>query len=435
MTLLAHLAVVAAAIALGARTGGVGMGLWGAAGLALLAAAGVAPTAPPVDVMLVVLAVVTAASALDAAGGTDLLVRLAERLIRARPRAVTFVAPLVTWSFTFVAGTGHVVYPLLPVIAATALKAGIRPERPMAVAAIASQQAITASPVSAAMAAMVALLADGDAPWGLGRILLVAVPSSLAGVLAAAAVSSRLGRELADDPLYRERVAAGLVEPPESAALPTPAPGAGRAVAIFLASVIAVVASGAFPALRTPPGSTPVPMPVAIEIVMLAAAALLLAATGTPAEAVTRTPTMRAGLVALVAIFGLAWLGDSVVRHHEATLVPGIAAWTEKAPWTFGIGLFLASILLYSQAATTKALVPLGLALGITPATLVALFPAVNGYFFVPVYGSLVAAVSFDRSGTTRIGRFVLDHSFMIPGLVATATAVATGLCLVRAIG
>lgn len=434
MSLAAHLAVVAAAILLGARTGGVGMGLWGAAGLLVLAACGVVPTAPPVDVMLVVLAVVTAASALEAAGGTDLLVRLADRAIRARPRAVTIVAPLVTWLFTFVAGTGHVVYPLYPVIAATALKAGIRPERPMAVAAIASQQAITASPVSAAMAALVALLADGPSPWGLGRILLVAVPASLAGVLAAALVSSRLGRELDDDPVYRERLAAGLVAAP-SAELPAPPPGAGIAVAVFLAAVGAVVAAGAFPLLRTPPGAAPVPMPVAIEIGMLAAGAIMLLLTGTPADAVTRTATMRSGLVALVAIFGLAWLGDSVVRHHEAAILPAIGAWTSSAPWTFGIGLFLASMLLYSQAATTKALFPLGLALGIAPATLVALFPAVNGYFFIPVYGSLVAAVTFDRSGTTRIGRFVLDHSFMIPGLVATVTAVAVGLALRPLVG
>jgi len=430
MTILLHLAVVAAAIIAGARSGGVGMGMWGGAGLLVLSALGVAPTTPPVDVMLVVLAVITAAAALDAAGGIDVLVRVAERVIRARPRAVTFVAPLVTWTFTFVAGTGHVVYPLLPVIAETALRAGIRPERPMGIAAIASQQAITASPVSAAMAAMIAILAPVDPSWGLGRILLVAVPASLAGVLAGALVSSFVGQELDRDPVYRARLAAGLLVDPAAAPLPAPRPGAGRAVAVFLAAVAAVVAAGALPALRTPPGGSPVPMPVAIEIVMLAAAALILGLSGTPAQRVPGTTTMHCGVVALVAIFGLAWLGDSLVRHHEATLVPALGRQVAAAPWTFAFGLFVGSILLYSQAATTKALVPVGLSLGIPPATLVALFPAVNGYFFIPVYGSLVAAVTFDRSGTTRIGRWIVDHSFMVPGIVSTATAVAVGLLL-----
>ena len=274
-----------------------------------------------------------------------------------------------------------------------------------------------------------------DGSWGLGRILLVAVPASLVGVLAGAAVASCMGRDLDDDPAYRARIAAGLLADPASAPIPAAREGATRAVAVFLGAVAAVVAAGALPILRTPPGGSALPMPVTIEIVMLAAAAAILAVTGTPAERVPGTTTMHCGLVALVAIFGLAWLGDSVVRHHEAALLPAIGAWTRTAPWTFGIGLFAASILLYSQAATTKALMPLGLALGIAPATLVALFPAVNGYFFIPVYGSLVAAVTFDRSGTTHLGRFVLDHSFMLPGLAATTAAVATGLSIVRLLG
>lgn len=428
--------VVAAALTLGSRTGGVGLGLWGAVGLLVLTACfGVVPTAPPVDVLLIVLTVITAASVLEAAGGTEVLVGVAERVIRAHPRQVTLVAPLTTWCFTFVAGTGHVVYPLLPVIYETAHRSRIRPERPMAVAAIASQQAITASPVSAATAAMIALFADqGLTDWGLPQILLVAVPSSLVGVVAAALVSMVVGRELDDDPVYLARVAAGLVSPPDHASARRPATAGGRrAVGIFLGAVGLIVLLGTFPGLRTPPGAAEaVPMPAAIEIVMLAAAALMLAVTAVKAEEVTRMATMRAGLVAVVAIFGLAWLGDSVVAHHKAAILPAIARWTEAAPWTFGIGLFLASVLLYSQAATTRALMPLGLSLGIAPPQLVALFPAVNGYFLIPAYGSLIAAMTFDRSGTTRIGPYLVDHSFMIPGLVATVTAVATGMLLVR---
>ena len=305
----------------------------------------------------------------------------------------------------------------------------------MAVAAIASQQAITASPVSAATAAMIALFAEqGQAGWGLPQILFICVPSSLLGVVAAAAVSMFVGRDLEDDPDYQARLAAGLVLPPDGGPDRPPATAAGRrAVGIFLAAVGLVVILGSFPSLRQPRGAgEPVPMPVAIEIVMLSAAAVMLAATGVKPDDVTRTPTLRAGLVAVVAIFGLAWLGDSFVAHHKATILPAIARWTAAAPWTFGIGLFLTSVLLYSQAATTRALMPLGLSLGIAPPQLIALFPAVNGYFLIPATGSLIAAMTFDRSGTTRIGKYLVNHSFMMPGLVATVTAVATGMLLGR---
>ena len=431
-----QLLVVAMAIWIGARTGGIGLGLWGAVGLLILSACfGVVPTAPPVDVLLIVLAVITAASVLEAAGGTEVLVGIAERVIRAHPRQVTLVAPLTTWCFTFVAGTGHVVYPLLPVIYETAHRSRIRPERPMAVAAIASQQAITASPVSAATAAMIALFSEhGLSGWGLPQILIICVPSSLAGVVAAAVVSMFVGRDLEDDPDYQARLAAGLVMPPDGGPERPTATAAGRrAVGIFLAAVGLIILLGTLPGLRTPPGAAEaVPMPVAIEIVMLSAAGVMLAVTGVKPEEVTRMATLRAGVVAVVAIFGLAWLGDSFVAHNKATILPAIARWTEAAPWTFGIGLFLTSVLLYSQAATTRALMPLGLSLGIAPAQLIALFPAVNGYFLIPATGSLIAAMTFDRSGTTRIGNYLVNHSFMIPGVVATVTAVATGMLLAR---
>jgi anaerobic C4-dicarboxylate transporter DcuA len=431
-----QLLVVAMAIWIGARTGGIGLGLWGAVGLLVLSACfGVVPTAPPVDVLLIVLAVITAASVLEAAGGTEVLVGIAERVIRAHPRQVTLVAPLTTWCFTFVAGTGHVVYPLLPVIYETAHRSRVRPERPMAVAAIASQQAITASPVSAATAAMIALFSEhGLSGWGLPQILIICVPSSLAGVVAAAVVSMFVGRDLEDDPDYQARLAAGLVMPPDGGPERPTATAAGRrAVGIFLAAVGLIILLGTLPGLRTPPGAAEaVPMPVAIELVMLSAAGVMLAVTGVTPEEVTRMATLRAGVVAVVAIFGLAWLGDSFVAHNKATILPAIARWTEAAPWTFGIGLFLTSVLLYSQAATTRALMPLGLSLGIAPAQLIALFPAVNGYFLIPATGSLIAAMTFDRSGTTRIGNYLVNHSFMIPGVVATVTAVATGMLLAR---
>ena len=430
--------VVLAAIWMGARSSGVGLGLWGAVGLLLLVVGfGVNPTSPPVDVMLIILAVIMAASVMDAAGGIDFLVRIAERIIRANPKYVTIVAPLTTWSFTFVAGTGHIVYPLLPVIYETAHQSGVRPERPMAVATIASQQAITASPVAAATAAMIGLFSEkGLTQWGLPQIMMICVPATLVGVLAAATVSMFLGKDLKHDVVYQERLAAGLIPPPTSIAERPPlTPAAKRSAMIFLAGVALVVLFGFFPALRQLPGATaPLAMPLVIEIVMLAVAALMLLVTKVAVDDVPKTPTLRAGVVAVIGIFGLAWMGDSFIAANKDVIVPAISAMTEAAPWTFALGLFGASVLLYSQAATTRALMPLGIALGIPPQYLIAVFPSVNGYFFIPTYGSLIAAINFDLSGTTKIGKYVLNHSFMIPGLIATSVAVFTGLVLAKLI-
>jgi anaerobic C4-dicarboxylate transporter DcuA len=376
-----------------------------------------------------------AASVMDAAGGIDFLVRIAERVIRANPRYVTIVAPLTTWSFTFVAGTGHIVYPLLPVIYETSHQAGIRPERPMAVATIASQQAITASPVAAATAAMIGLFSEkGLTQWGLPQIMTICVPATLTGVLVAAVVSMFIGKDLADDPDYQARVRSGAVPAPASAAARPPlAPAATRSAYIFLAGVALVVVFGFFPVLRTLPGAKEaLGMPVVIEIVMLAVGAILLLVTGVKVDEVPKTPTLRAGVVAVIGIFGLAWLGDSYIAANKDVIVPAIGEMTKAAPWTFTLGLFFASVLLYSQAATTRALMPLGMALGIPPQFLIGAFPSVNGYFFIPTYGSLIAAINFDLSGTTRIGRYILNHSFMIPGLVASFVAVFTGLALAK---
>jgi len=428
--------VVLAAIWMGARSSGVGLGLWGAVGLlVLMVGFGVNPTSPPIDVMLIILAVIMAASVMDASGGIDFLVRIAERVIRANPKYVTIVAPLTTWAFTFVAGTGHIVYPLLPVIYETAHQNGIRPERPMAIATIASQQAITASPVAAATAAMIGLFSEkGLTQWGLPQILMICVPSTLLGVLVASIVSMFLGKDLKDDPEYQARLKSGAIPAPKAAAERPPLkPAATRSAMIFLVGVALVVLFGFFPELRQLPGAkAPLGMPVVIEIVMLSVAAVMLVATKVPVDEVPKTPTLRSGVVAVIGIFGLAWLGDSFIGANQDVIVPAIGGMTKAAPWTFVLGLFFASVLLYSQAATTRALMPLGLALGIHPQFLIGAFPSVNGYFFIPTYGTLIAAINFDLSGTTKIGKYIVNHSFMIPGLIATFVAVFTGLLIAK---
>jgi anaerobic C4-dicarboxylate transporter DcuA len=438
VSIVLQFVVVLAAIWMGARSSGVGLGLWGAVGLLVLVVGfGVTPTSPPIDVMLIILAVIMAASVMDAAGGIDFLVRIAERVIRANPKYVTIVAPLTTWTFTFLAGTGHIVYPLLPVIYETSHQSGIRPERPMAIATIASQQAVTASPVAAATAAMIGLFSEkGLTQWGLPQILMICVPATLVGVIVAAIVSMFVGKDLKDDPEYQARLKAGKIPAPKAATERPPLkPAAKASAALFLIGVGLVVVFGFFPALRQLHGAkAPLGMPVVIEIVMLSVAAVMLVVTKVNVDDVPKTQTLRSGVVAVIGIFGLAWLGDSFIAAHQDVIVPAISRMTEAAPWTFAIGLFAASVLLYSQAATTRALMPLGLALGIPPQFLIGAFPSVNGYFFIPTYGSLIAAINFDLSGTTKIGRYVLNHSFMIPGLVATFVAVLTGLVIARII-
>ncbi len=438
LSIFMQFVVVLAAIWMGSRYSGVGLGLWGAVGLLILVVAfGVSPTSPPIDVMLIILAVIMAASVMDAAGGIDFLVRIAERIIRANPKYVTIVAPLTTWSFTFVAGTGHIVYPLLPVIYETAHQNGIRPERPMAIATIASQQAITASPVAAATAAMIGLFSQkGLTEWGLPQILMVCVPATLTGVVAGALVSMFLGKDLKDDPEYQARLASGAIPAPVSAAARPPLKASASTSAyLFLCGVALVVFFGFFPEFRKIPGAKDaLGMPIVIEIVMMSIAAIMLLATKVDVDDIPKTATLRAGVVAVIGIFGLAWLGDSFIAANKNVIVPAIGDMAKAAPWTFAFGLFFASVLLYSQAATTRALMPLGMTLGIPPQFLIAMFPSVNGYFFIPTYGSLIAAINFDLAGTTKIGKYVLNHSFMIPGLVSTSVAVFVGLMIAKVI-
>jgi anaerobic C4-dicarboxylate transporter DcuA len=275
---------------------------------------------------------------------------------------------------------------------------------------------------------------------GLVQILLICVPSTLLSVIAAAFVQLRVGKELKDDPEYQRRLKSGEVTPPSgqgaagtTASVPLK-PGAKASAFIFFGGVLLVVLAGIFPALRTVPGKAAAPvvvgMPIAIAIVMLAAAALILAVTRAPAAEVPKCKTCQSGVTAIIGILGLAWLGDTFINANEETIIGGLSSMAKAAPWTFAIGLFIASMLLYSQAATARALMPLGLSLGIKPAALVGMFPAVNGYFFIPNYGTIIATIQFDRSGTTRIGKYLLNHSFMLPGLITTSGGVGLGLLI-----
>lgn len=429
--MLIQLLFVLAAIVVGARLGGIGLGVMGGVGMAVLVFFfGLEPTSPPIDVMLMIAAVISAASAMQAAGGLDYLVRLAEKLLRKNPSQITIVSPLVTYAFTFLAGTGHVAYSVMPVISEVARETKVRPERPLGIAVIASQQAITASPISAATVALLGMLAGFDIT--LFDILKISIPATLVGVLAGALLSKRVGKELIDDPEYQRRVKEGLIKENSLQFNKIKSMAKARlSVILFLIATAAIVVFGSVPSLRPAFDGTPINMPALIEIIMLTTCAIILLLTRTDGIAPTRGSVFIAGMQAVIAIFGIAWMGDTFINGNIAELTSSIKGIVTEMPWLFALALFIMSILLYSQAATVRAIMPLGIALGISPMMLIALFPAVNGYFVIPNYPTIVAAINFDTTGTTRIGRWILNHSFMMPGLVATAVAIATGLLLI----
>lgn len=430
-----QLLFVLLAIIVGARVGGIGLGVFGGLGLAVLTFIfGLEPTTPPIDVMLMIVAVIAAAGCMQATGGLDLMVKWAEKILRRHPQRITLLSPLVTYLFTFFAGTGHVAYSVLPVIAEVARETGIRPERPMGIAVIASQQAITASPISAATVALLSMLAGYDIT--LFDILKISIPCTLVGVLVGALYSMRVGKELKDDPVYQARLKSGELSGANYCTAEVANPGkALTSVLLFLGATVGIVLFGSIDSLRpsfqTSEGVVVMQMAHIIEVLMLSVAALILLLTGTSGMKAAKSSVFNAGMQAVVAIFGIAWMGDTFISGNIAVIKENIFGLVTDMPWLFGIALFVMSILLFSQAATIRALLPLGMALGISPYMLIALFPAVNGYFFIPNYPTVVAAINFDTTGTTRIGKYVLNHSFMMPGLISTIVAVGLGILAV----
>ncbi|CAM3933551.1 anaerobic C4-dicarboxylate transporter family protein [Alkalicoccus chagannorensis] len=427
-------AIVLLAILVGARIGGIGLGVMGGVGLALLTFGfGLEPTSPPIDVMLMIVAVITAAGAMQASGGMNYLIGIAEKMLRKNPQRITFMAPAVTYFFTFFAGTGHVAYTLLPVISEVAQESKVRPERPMSIAVIASQQAITASPISAATVALLALLAPFDIT--LFQILAVTIPATFLAVMISALAISRRGPELEKDPEYLRRVENGL-RPAASAQDDIKVTATSKfSVWLFLSAALVIVLLGSIPELRpafeADGEMEALSMPHTIQIIMLTVAAIIILLSRVNVNELVEGSVFRAGIVAVVAIFGIAWMGDTFFQANMDTIEPAVEGMVETAPWIFALALFVMSIFLNSQAATVSALMPLAIGIGINPLFLIAMFPAVNGYFFFPNYGPILAAVNFDRTGTTRIGSYVFNHSFMVPGLIAITGAVALGFAFV----
>lgn len=434
-----ELTILLACILVGARMGGIALGTVAGIGLVIFVFFfGLPPGGPPGVVIGMIIAVITALATLQAAGGLDYLVSVAEKVMRRKPQYITFVAPVVTYILIFASGTTHVIYALLPVIAEVSRKAGIRPERPLSISVIAGFQGVVASPISAATVAVIGFLTVEGV--SLPRLLAVTIPSTFLAVLIGALSVAWRGKNLAEDEEYQKRLASGAVKAPEtSVVLEGKALGYARgSTFLFLAGIVAVVLIGMFPDLRPvyeviDSGSIEtdqVDMGMAIMIVMIAISGLTMILFKASPEVAIKGTIMRSGITAIVSIIGVSWLGSSFFEGNREIIVGGIADLIKVYPWTFAAGMFLLSTMLFSAAATVAILMPVGLALGIPAALLVAFYPAANAVFFLPTYGTLLAAVSFDQTGTTRIGRFLLNHSFMLPGLVTIISAIIIGVAL-----
>lgn len=440
--ILLQFTIVLALIFKGARVGGIGLGIYGMVGVFILVFLfGLKPGNLPIDVMLIIVSVITAAATLQAAGGLDYLVGLAARFLRRHPTHITYFGPLTTWIFCLVAGTAHTSYSLLPIISEVATNSKIRPERPLSVSAIAASLGITGSPVSAATAAVISTDLLGGAGIELKDILIVCIPASLMAILVAAFIQNHIGKELDEDETYRERVRQGVINPERDRYLidemiKNPSPRAKYAVLAFLLGVFLVVLFGSAPSLRPSfliGGELHrISMPETIEIIMMAISALILWVGKANVQDAVRGNVFGAGMNAMVAIFGIAWMGDTFFNGNLDFFKGHIANIVTQYPFLFAIALFVMSIMLFSQAATVRTLYPLGMGLGISPLALVAMFPAVNGYFFLPNYPTEVAAINFDRTGSTRIGRFVVNHSFQLAGFITTFVSIGIGYLIIQ---
>jgi anaerobic C4-dicarboxylate transporter DcuA len=434
-----ELVILLACILIGARVGGMALGTVAGIGLAIFVFVfGLPPGGPPQTVLGMIIAVITALATMQAAGGLDYLVSVAERLMRKRPQYITFVAPIVTYILVLASGTTHVIYALLPVIAEVSRGGKVRPERPLSISVIAGFQGVIASPISAATVAMLGfLLAQGVS---LPRMLAITIPSTFLGVIIGSLSVAWRGKNLEDDPEYQTRLASGKVKDAERT---TSVDGknltrARGSMLFFLLGIILVVLIGIFPNLRpvyevTGNGVTEtdqVSMGMAIMIVMIAIAGLIMIVFKASPEVALKGTIMRSGITAIICILGISWLGSSFFEGNRSFIVGGISHVVQLYPWMFAIGMFILSTMLFSQAATVAILMPVGVALKLPAATLVALYPAANGIFFLPTYGTLLAAVSFDQTGTTKIGKYLLNHSFMQPGLVTIISTIVIALLL-----
>jgi len=445
MDMLLGFIVLLVCLIVGVRHGGLGLAVISGIGLVIYTFGfGYQPGKPPVDVMLIILAVVTCAGFLQTSGGLTVMLKYAEKFLRNNPKHITILAPVTTWFLTVLCGTGHVVYTMFPIIYDISIKQNIRPERPMAVSSVASQMGVSASPVSVAVVSIVGFMAAAGQNYSLLQILSISVPATLFGVLCAAFYSYRRGRDLEKDEAFQEMIKDpeqkeyiyGDNETLQGRELPS---SYYHATGIFLIGIICIAILGNFPDLlphfpNAKGKMAAISMTTVIQMVMLFVSALILFACKTKAKEVGNSQVFRAGIVALVSVYGVAWMADTYFASHMGVLKTFLGSVVTQHPWTYGLVLFFTSKLVNSQGAAVAIVMPMALGLGMDPVMVMSFLPACYGYFFLPTYPSDLACIGFDRSGTTRIGKFVLNHSFMLPGLIGVICACGMSFVIAHAI-
>jgi len=458
--------VLLACLFIGVRKGGLGLAVVSGIGLIFfIFVMGLPPGKPPVDVMLTIMAVVTCSAFLQASKGLDVMLKYAEMFLRSKPKYVTILAPITTWFLAILCGTGHVVYTMFPIIYDIAIKQNIRPERPMAAASIASQMGVCASPASVAVVSVVAILAATPHPFGVMQILAISIPATFIGVLAAGLWSLNRGKDLDKDPEFLAKIADpemkayiyGTPVPTTAAAtltadqamalerqdnsnsllnkeLPS---SAYKAAGIFLLGIAVIAVFGSFPKLlpHFPDAKgvlKPMSMTPTIQLLMLTIATAIMAIAKVKVADVANGSVFKSGMVAIVSVYGVAWMADTYFGAYLPNMKQTLSDIVLQYPWMYAVVLFLVSKLINSQAAAVTVVVPMALTVGVDPLLIVSFMPAAYGYFILPTYPSDLACIGFDRSGTTRIGKYVINHSFLMPGLIGVSTGCLVGYLLVK---
>ena len=470
-----ELLIVLLALYLGSKYGSLALGAIAGLGLAILVFDhGLRPGTPPTDVIYIIVAAVTCAGILQASGGMDWMIQIAEKMLRKHPQHITFLAPISTFLLTILVGTGHVMYTLMPIITDVAIKKGIRPERPCAIASVASMIAIICSPISAAVVAFSTISALHGFNISIPQIVAVTIPSCFIGIMVAAAWSTRRGLDLDKDPEFQARIADPVqhdfIYGNTNTVLNKHIDKKSKyAVYIFLTAVVAIVilafAQQILPAYEQvvavegakdvvlPTGKTVSPanlaaagivmqgvtvksmvtikMYLVIQIILISAAALMIIVCGAKPKNAVADNVWQSGMIAVVAIYGIAWLSNTFFNAHMDDVQALLGSMVEEYKWTIALMFFIFSVLINSQGAVIVSLLPVAYALGIPGWVLLGVLPCAYGYFFIPNYPTDIATVNMDRSGTTKIGKYVFNHSFMIPGLISVA--VSTVICYLLA--
>ncbi|CAM3621353.1 anaerobic C4-dicarboxylate transporter [Parendozoicomonas haliclonae] len=427
---LVHLAIVLASIWLAAKVGSIAVGLAGGLGMIFMTLVlGVQPGSPPIDVMMIIMAVIAAASTMQAAGGTDYLIDISAKILKRNPRRITYVAPVIAWFMTFISGTGYTVFSILPVVSEVAKRSGVRPSRPLSMAVVASQLAISASPISAAMAALLASIE----PLGVSflQIMAICVPASFIGTMIAAFVADRMGVELDVDAMYQERLKKGQVTKRDLESFEI-RKGAKSSVLLFLAATAMIVVYAALPELRPAyADGTSMSTTHIIVVLMLGFSCISLLLNKIDPAEIVNSSTFRSGMSGIICILGIVWLGTTLVSNYLPEIKETAAGIVEAHPWTLAFMLFAVCMMMFSQGATSALMVPTAVAIGIDPFVVLASFAAVTGLYVLPTYPTSLAAMEIDDTGTTRIGKHMFDHPFFLPGITGVVVGVGVGFLMV----